>query len=160
MVGCITEVLTFLLTPIWTYVYRSNDRCKKCHICHIWHVWCSDIHHMYVCQYGWQKKRKDLRNAANHLKYPTQLFLRPKIEKSHFLIFSWYFSEFPLYILAAQYQKEQVLNDKLWIFLFFYCSSIVQTQFLRPVLVSVLKITLVHTTLINSISILCFTSTQ
>ena len=122
MIGCIPEGLTLLMTPILTYVCMSNawcHRCQKCHICHIWHiwhVWCSDIHHMYVCQYGCQKKRKDLRNAVNHLKYPTQIFIGPTIEISYFLmIFSLYFSEFSLYILAAQYQKEQVLNDNLWI---------------------------------------------
>ena len=63
MVGCIPEVLTLLLTPILTYLWVSYARCHVCHtcqishicqICHIWHIWhvrCSDIHHMYVCQY-------------------------------------------------------------------------------------------------------------
>ena len=77
---------------------------------------------MYVCQYWCQKKC----NAANHLKYPTQIFLGPTIEISYFLIFPLYFSEFPLYILAAQYQKEQVLNDNLNFFiflLFLYCPN-------------------------------------
>ena len=107
MIDCIPEVLTLLMTPILTYVCMPNawcHRCQKCHICHIWHiwhVWCSDIHHMYVCQYGCQKKRKDLRNAANHLRYPTKMYLWPKIEISYFLIFPLYFSEFPLYTLGG-----------------------------------------------------------
>jgi len=66
---------------------------------------------MYVCQYGCQQKREDLGNAVNHLEYPTQIFLDPTIEISYFRIFPLYFSEFPLYILAAQCQGEQVLND-------------------------------------------------
>ena len=36
-------------------------------------VWCSDIHHMYVRQYGCQNKHKDVRNSANDLKYPTYI---------------------------------------------------------------------------------------
>ena len=56
---------------------------------------------MYECQYGCQKKRKDLRNAAIQLGYPTQMCLGPKIEISFFLIFPLYFSEFPLYILRG-----------------------------------------------------------
>ena len=40
------------------------------------------------------KKRKDIRNAANHLKYPTQICLGPKIEISYFLIFPLYFQNF------------------------------------------------------------------
>ena len=101
MIGCSPEVLTLLLTPISTYVCMSNARrhsCQKCHICHLWHiwqVWCSDIHHMYGCQYGCQKKRKDLRNAANHLIYPTKIFVGSKIGISYFLIFPLYFLEFP-----------------------------------------------------------------
>ena len=46
--------------------------------------------------------------------------LGPKIEISFFLIFPLYFSEFPLYILAAQYQKEQVLNDKIEIHFYLF----------------------------------------
>ena len=46
---------------------------------------------MYVCQYGCQKKRKDLRNAANHLRYPNKLFEGPKTEISCLLVFSFVF---------------------------------------------------------------------
>ena len=56
---------------------------------------------MYVCQYGCQKNRQDLRKAANHLKYSTELFLGFKIEISFFQIFPLYFLEFPLYIWDA-----------------------------------------------------------
>ena len=57
MVGCIPEVLTLLLTPILKYICMSNARCHICQICHICHL-CMVInaHHMYVCQYGCQKK--------------------------------------------------------------------------------------------------------
>ena len=103
MVGCIPEVLTLLLTPILTYLYMSYARCHVCHICqichiwHIWHVWCSDIHHMYVCQYGCQKKRWDLSNTVRYLKHVTYFSSGLKFEKSYFLEFPLYFSEFPLY---------------------------------------------------------------
>ena len=49
MVGCIPEVVTLI-----------------------------DIHKYGVCQYGCQKKREDLRNAANHRRYPTIMRLRNK----------------------------------------------------------------------------------
>ena len=92
-VGCILEVLTLLLTPILKYIGISNARCHICHICHIWHIrhiWhvcCYDNHHMFVCQYRCQKKRYDLRSAANYLRYPTKLFLGPTTKISCFWIF-------------------------------------------------------------------------
>ena len=60
----------------------------------ILHVWCYDKHHMYVCQYRCQKKRQDLRNAANHLIYPNKFCLGPKPEISCILIFLLYFQNF------------------------------------------------------------------
>ena len=38
---------------------------------------------------------------TSSIKYPTKIFLGPKIEISYFLIFPLYFSEFPLYTLGG-----------------------------------------------------------
>ena len=50
IVGCIIEVLTLFLTPILTYIYV---KCQMSYMTYMTYV----IHHMYVCQYGCQKKR-------------------------------------------------------------------------------------------------------
>ena len=101
MVGCIPEVLTLLLTPILTYLHMVYVRAPYMSYITFLTSMTSGILHAYICQYGCQKKHQDLKNAANHLKYPTQIFVWPKIEISYFLIFSLYFSEFPLYILGG-----------------------------------------------------------
>ena len=124
MVGSIPELLTFLLTPILTFICMSNaicHICQLCHLCHIWHIWWFDIHHMYVCQYGCQKKRWDLRNAANHWKYPTKLFLGPTNEISWFLIFPLYFSELSfIYFVSLEAALPGNLEQKSFTRYFLY----------------------------------------
>ena len=70
-------------------------------ICVIYVIY--DIYDMYgaltFCLYGCQKKRKDLWNAANHLRFPKILCFGQKTEISWCRIFPLYISEFPLYIL-------------------------------------------------------------
>ena len=55
----------------------------------IWHLLC-----IYISI--WVSKE-----AANYLRYPTQIFLGPKIEIFYFLIFPSYISDFPLYSLGG-----------------------------------------------------------
>ena len=101
MLGCIPEVHTLLLTPILTYlhmVYVRAPYMSYMSFMTFMKSMTSGIWHAYISQYGCQKKRMDVRNAANHLKYPSNIFVWPKIEISWFLIFPLYFSEFPLYI--------------------------------------------------------------
>ena len=62
----------------------------------------SVIWHAYILQYGCQKKRQNLRNAANLLRFTTKLFLWPKTDISCFPIFPLFFSEFSFYIFRVQ----------------------------------------------------------
>ena len=65
--------------------------------------------HTYLCQYGCQKKRWDLRNKFEEHKDYTKVVLGLEIEISYFVIFPLYFLEFPLYnwdLLRADLLKE------------------------------------------------------
>ena len=115
--NCIVATVSRKHMNCRAYMYNRKKRCfvkaanKRHHIWHIWHVWCSDIHHMYVCQYGCQKKRKDLRNAANHLRYPTKMCLGPTIETSCFLIFHHCFIYWPFTISFFSIRREVGLRS-------------------------------------------------
>ena len=97
--------VVFQWCKIWTERYKNNCKVylRWLHswgynasfdiyiVIHTYGVWQSTLHikyiiyvilwhivHAYIVQYGCQKKRWSLRNAANHLRYHTHFFLWPK----------------------------------------------------------------------------------
>ena len=100
------------MTPILTYELMSNALALCVIICHkmsnmtYFDAYWQDIWHGIIWQYGYQKKRWDLRNAAIKFKMLKKNISNQNLKNSIINIFPLYFWKFPLYFQVWTFQRK------------------------------------------------------
>ena len=129
----------YIQVQYWhTYILFMSEHytCHICYICHIWHIWnwwhlAFNIY-IYICQYGCQNKCKDLRNAANHLRYPKELFLGPTIETGNTdsdRKYLWYITILRFYALNINCRTHTLLLNITVFYQMYYLHLVIRDNY-------------------------------